>query len=190
MNGERVNPRLLQFIHESPPRIRGEWQLGLLADSEPPALTDDEFNAAMKKLRKQTYDPPQPKRNTWKRRGLFGNRNSSSSSNNIIHEIKIEKNEEDKQCAICLESFVPKEQVLMTPCNHMFHSKCIVPWVRSHGRCPVCRFKLYEKKETVQGQNYRNYSNNSVNIYEDDLALDLINLLRAMEEAFMWMHLT
>lgn len=185
INGERVNPRLLRFIHESPPRIHNEWQLGLTSEPESPVLTDSEFNSAMKKLRKQTYDPPQPKRKSFKK-GLFGNRNSSS---NYVQEINIvEKNEEEKQCTICLESFVPKDQVLMTPCDHMFHNKCLVPWVKRHGNCPVCRYKLFERKEIVQAPNYSNYSNSNGNIHEDELALDLITIVRAMEEAFMWMH--
>ncbi|XP_028550361.1 E3 ubiquitin-protein ligase ZNRF4 isoform X1 [Dendrobium catenatum] len=181
INEERVNPRLLQFIHESPPRIQGEWQLGFIPEPESSGLTDAEFNSAMKKLRKQTYDPPQLKRKAW-RRGLF-------SSSNYVQGSNDEKNE-DKKCTICLEPFVPKEQVLVTPCNHIFHDRCLTPWVKSHGQCPVCRFKLCERKEIIQTPNYNYNSNSSGNIYEDDLALDLITLVRAMEEALMWMRLS
>ncbi|KAL0905519.1 hypothetical protein M5K25_023943 [Dendrobium thyrsiflorum] len=181
INGERVNPRLLQFIHDSPPRIQGEWQLGFIPEPESSGLTDAEFNSAMKKLRKQTYDPPQLKRKAWKR-GLFSSSNHVEGSND-------EKNE-DKKCTICLEPFVPKKQVLVTPCNHMFHNKCLTPWVKSHGQCPVCRYKLCERKEIIQTPNYNYNSNSAGNIYEDDLALDLITLVRAMEEALMWMRLS
>ena len=50
-----------------------------------------------------------------------------------------EQNEGRERCAICLEDF-EIEEVLVTPCNHIFHEECIIPWVKSHDQCPVCRF--------------------------------------------------
>lgn len=51
-------------------------------------------------------------------------------------------------CAVCKEQFAletedPDEQIAVTlPCKHPFHQPCIIPWLKSSGTCPVCRFAL------------------------------------------------
>lgn len=57
----------------------------------------------------------------------------------------------DKDCAVCKEQFQlatedPEEQVIVTlPCKHPFHQPCILPWLRSSGTCPVCRWVTFFK---------------------------------------------
>ena len=52
----------------------------------------------------------------------------------------------EHDCAVCKEQFSlgtedPDEQIVITlPCNHPFHMPCILPWLRSSGTCPVCRY--------------------------------------------------
>ncbi|KAG7099722.1 hypothetical protein E1B28_001539 [Marasmius oreades] len=54
----------------------------------------------------------------------------------------------EKDCAVCKEQFRletedPGEQVVVTlPCKHPFHESCILPWLKSSGTCPVCRYQL------------------------------------------------
>ena len=47
---------------------------------------------------------------------------------------------QDADCSICLE---PKTN-WMLPCEHMFHERCMLTWVRvGDGKtCPICRVKL------------------------------------------------
>ncbi|EJD03799.1 uncharacterized protein FOMMEDRAFT_133178 [Fomitiporia mediterranea MF3/22] len=53
-----------------------------------------------------------------------------------------------RDCAVCKEQFNakaddPDEQVVVTlPCKHPFHEGCIMPWLKSSGTCPVCRYAL------------------------------------------------
>jgi len=52
-------------------------------------------------------------------------------------------------CAVCKEQFKvqtedPAEQIVVTlPCKHPFHEPCIVPWLKSSGTCPVCRYVFF-----------------------------------------------
>jgi len=54
----------------------------------------------------------------------------------------------EKDCAVCKDQFSlntedPDEQVVITlPCNHPFHSPCILPWLKQNGTCPSCRYQL------------------------------------------------
>ena len=47
---------------------------------------------------------------------------------------------------MCKEQFSlttedPDDQVIVTlPCKHPFHEGCIMPWLKSSGTCPVCRY--------------------------------------------------
>ncbi|KAL8597216.1 hypothetical protein ACOMHN_051529 [Nucella lapillus] len=46
------------------------------------------------------------------------------------------------QCSVCMDQFICGETVKQLPCNHHYHSPCIVPWLQLHGTCPVCRKDL------------------------------------------------
>ncbi|KAK1318977.1 E3 ubiquitin-protein ligase RING1 [Acorus calamus] len=45
-------------------------------------------------------------------------------------------------CSVCLEDFEVGGEAKVMPCNHKFHSGCILPWLELHSSCPVCRFQL------------------------------------------------
>ncbi|GBE62264.1 zinc C3HC4 type RING finger domain-containing protein [Babesia ovata] len=50
-------------------------------------------------------------------------------------------------CAICTEDFSAGDKIHWlskdrTVCGHGFHVDCIVPWLKQHNSCPVCRYEL------------------------------------------------
>ncbi|CAD8141460.1 unnamed protein product [Paramecium octaurelia] len=64
------------------------------------------------------------------------------------------------QCAICLDTFNQEQQVRVTYCQHVFHSKCFDAWIKKNSSCPICRssqdkrtIKQQEKLQTIISQN-------------------------------------
>ncbi|CAD6225234.1 unnamed protein product [Miscanthus lutarioriparius] len=104
------------------------------------------FREAMDQLRKQEYRPPDLQKKQGSSGGARGILRTRSATPPATTE-------EEKACTVCLETFLPGEQVAITPCNHMFHQGCIAPWVKGHGNCPVCRFALCERRNPNDAAN-------------------------------------
>eukprot|EP00656_Telonema_subtile_P058050 TRINITY_DN9704_c0_g1_i3.p1 TRINITY_DN9704_c0_g1~~TRINITY_DN9704_c0_g1_i3.p1 ORF type:complete len:127 (+),score=27.71 TRINITY_DN9704_c0_g1_i3:128-508(+) len=47
---------------------------------------------------------------------------------------------EESTCSICQESFKEAELLVRLPCEHMFHTGCVLKWMEAHTTCPLCRF--------------------------------------------------
>ncbi|XP_056427279.1 E3 ubiquitin-protein ligase RNF181 [Hyla sarda] len=46
------------------------------------------------------------------------------------------------KCPVCLLEFEEDETVRRLPCEHLFHSACILPWLGKTNSCPLCRDEL------------------------------------------------
>ncbi|QCD87437.1 E3 ubiquitin-protein ligase [Vigna unguiculata] len=105
-----------------------------------------------------------------------------------MKEKEKEKDEDGKRCAICLEDFKTGEEVMLTPCKHMFHEDCIVPWLTTKGQCPVCRSVICE----MECENPSSFNNNDLAALESSNLFngEFLSVFRAMEEAFQLGSLT
>ncbi|BGP31251.1 hypothetical protein JCM10296v2_003015 [Rhodotorula toruloides] len=45
-------------------------------------------------------------------------------------------------CGICLDTFQLSDNAVALPCKHLYHEDCLVPWLKTSGTCPTCRFAL------------------------------------------------
>ena len=49
---------------------------------------------------------------------------------------------EPETCVICIDDLQDGEDVRKLPCNHIYHSDCIMEWVSRNANCPTCRATL------------------------------------------------
>merc|ERR1712228_214377 len=69
---------------------------------------------------------------------FFGSAVFETYFNGISTKLDTELNE-DKECTICMDDILCGDQMVILICNHKFHEKCIVEWLKSSGMCPLCR---------------------------------------------------
>uniref|UniRef100_A0A7C8YEW2 RING-type domain-containing protein n=1 Tax=Opuntia streptacantha TaxID=393608 RepID=A0A7C8YEW2_OPUST len=151
-------------------------------------LTKHEQEQVLKKLKKEIYNPTPAKVMLPRRVSLYYrdlNRDPNYAKEAAMDPRKNKTlDEEGKSCAVCLEDFEAREEVMLTPCNHMFHEECIVPWVKSHGQCPVCRSVFCERiKENGSGNGNRAVAlPPGHGVFEDEL----LSLIQTVNEVFPW----
>ncbi|XP_019859596.1 PREDICTED: RING finger protein 24-like [Amphimedon queenslandica] len=42
-------------------------------------------------------------------------------------------------CAVCLEDFLDREIIVLCPCRHAYHKKCLCDWLSQSPSCPICK---------------------------------------------------
>ncbi|MBA0642393.1 hypothetical protein Goklo_026784 [Gossypium klotzschianum] len=54
-----------------------------------------------------------------------------------------------EECCICLCSYEDGVDLHALPCNHHFHSTCIVKWLKMNATCPLCKYNILKGTEQV-----------------------------------------
>ncbi|XP_068658342.1 E3 ubiquitin protein ligase RIE1-like [Aristolochia californica] len=49
---------------------------------------------------------------------------------------------DDSECCICLTQYEDGVELHSLPCNHHFHSGCIIKWLRINATCPLCKYNI------------------------------------------------
>lgn len=67
--------------------------------------------------------------------------NNDEYKGNVFNMEDLEPGEY-KDCSICFEEFTKDSQIIITPCNHVYHLNCINQWYHRSHTCPVCRGEI------------------------------------------------
>ncbi|KAL2526059.1 RING-H2 finger protein ATL70 [Abeliophyllum distichum] len=78
--------------------------------------------------------------NTWHQRGL-DETTLSTYPQFIYSQLKPHKCDSTASaCSICLADYKDTDLLRLLPdCGHLFHLKCIDPWLKVNPTCPICR---------------------------------------------------
>ena len=90
----------------------------------------------------------------------------------------MDETEPHNMCSICLES-IGKTDVMVTRCNHMFHTTCMLKHAAASNTCPLCRSELIETEPnqplhfTTLEDMMSEFANRQTSI--DDLLSEFVN---------------
>ncbi|RRT38299.1 hypothetical protein B296_00037507 [Ensete ventricosum] len=75
----------------------------------------------------------------------FGTQSASRAAVEVLPDVEISveaPGDDPIDCSICMESFDAGGVVKQMPCKHMFHDRCILPWLDRRNSCPLCRYEM------------------------------------------------
>lgn len=60
----------------------------------------------------------------------------------VKNERLFNENDTEEMCPICFSDFVIGENVKIINCKHLFHSDCLIEWLKYKKQCPTCKTKV------------------------------------------------
>lgn len=76
----------------------------------------------------------------------------STIDNNIDIKYGHDSRAISNECVICMTEI--KENSIILPCMHMFHTECIDIWFNDHDTCCVCRYKIRNTVDLIYDQQF------------------------------------
>jgi hypothetical protein len=65
----------------------------------------------------------------------------------VCETAELKASSSSEECAICCECFdAAGGNVILMPCQHPFHERCLLPWLEKRHTCPLCRIALPEEE--------------------------------------------
>ncbi|XP_014787081.1 E3 ubiquitin-protein ligase RNF181 [Octopus bimaculoides] len=107
---------------------------------------------------------------------IFGNEMSTPpTSKKVIESLPTRKvtaseSEDSLKCTICLGEFEENNEIKTLPCNHQFHSSCILPWLEKVNTCPMCRTEF-----PTDNPEYEEYRAHKARQKQRDFELDSLH---------------
>lgn len=72
--------------------------------------------------------------------------NESSTYSSVFQKFSYTwRNQPLEECCICLDGYHPGVSICAAKtakCDHVFHQDCVVEWLQTHDKCPLCRVDL------------------------------------------------
>jgi hypothetical protein len=74
------------------------------------------------------------------------------------------------KCTVCLVEFEEGEGTRQMPCGHLFHPRCILPWLEKTNSCPLCRHEL-----PTDDADYEEYKKHKARAKQRQFELDTLH---------------
>ncbi|CAN6866218.1 unnamed protein product [Brassica oleracea] len=79
-------------------------------------------------------------------------------------QLDVEK-DEGAFCAVCKDEMDIGTEAVGLPCDHKYHTECIVPWLKTRNTCPVCRYELPTDNTKYEQRKSQRTTSSSSNIW-------------------------
>lgn len=64
---------------------------------------------------------------------------AADSEARALLAVHIDEDTNIDSCSVCREAFDVHQELSQLPCTHVFHTNCVLPWMRVSHQCPLCR---------------------------------------------------
>ena len=166
------------FLYEKPNTKENTKKTTISMTSTPKS---GKKNALRRRLGPKVLLPSHNGKNFWN--GVLTRTKLAQKTKKLEREVKKYKKEKKEMernsdiCVICQEKCLESKEN-STPCGHVFHTGCLLGWLKSNNTCPCCRKPLYDKPEVPKQQTIEHIVENVLTMHTN---ADSENMERVLE---------